>query len=751
MTLNHQAKVLVALLCIDFAVAQEDRSLLPQDYKCGISIRYSGIEGVDWIAEEHYHEPLQNNRRTVYIKDTTEISMFHNELNVLAIKDGKYHPTIGAVGLDGIPDSGDEGIIRYRIDGDLHHGLKWSDRATGTPTQPNHQFTPAYTAPFTFAELTYAPVHPSVSVVGATGDNGQPVTEKMSYFHYGILDSAGDEWHTMCIGDDDWATLPTEKTAFWSSDGKMQSYVVNPKTPCITVEHAGNAQFYTTPAKVYFIPKIHDQITYIAPRTGSVTVKLTDINGNVVHYRINGGSYQNNGTNTVTLTDADFSNGENTLECYYAGNEALVRTRKIVKNPPFPSAGESHGHLMWGTEAEFNKIKERRLRAPYFSFWDSKLVKDWKMTGRFYWPSQGMKGKRWPWYPEHAAAWTRAFENAFVALIQGWNWTASGESKTSANFAKEMMLDNVLNLDYVGFELTRHLPSPTTEIKGAGYYMVKNTFSFTAAYDILIAHYRSDQHANGITPIEDHFMRDQMAANALRQMQWHGDWVGINPGMWGTAEGTGAFMIALAMPNYDTPYYGTSGFNGAGATHEWTPYPDHPRTWKQVFSDDVTPSAGGYPNHRHRYSPTRSPQAPTSDGTMIGVDGEAFGYWEGANMGYYELMSQQYLFLTNLCALHTGRQWPAVDQSYLYSVQKLHYGAFGKNPVPNYYQMLQAINERHPSVALAGLQGLIDHYGGTPWINGIDQFIWFDDVVDNERIQAVDEMPLIPKGLRLGD
>jgi len=62
-------------------------------------------------------------------------------------------------------------------------------------------------------------------------------------------------------------------------------------------------------------------------------------------------------------------------------------------------------------------------------------------------------------------------------------------------------------------------------------------------------------------------------------------------------------VAAIAIPSYDTPYYGTSGFDGMSATHEWTPYRDYPLTWKQVFltpwldpNERETLTLHGFPN-----------------------------------------------------------------------------------------------------------------------------------------------------------
>lgn len=718
------------------AIAQKDTSLLPQDYKCGISIRYSGTEGIDWIAEEMYHDPIVTSRRTVYIRDTTDISLFHNSLNSRASGIGGSLQQIGAAGPDGISGNADDGIIRYKIDGDMNSTALWADRNTTPRRFPTRPLLTAYTTPFAFEDLTYAPFASEVKVLGTTGGNGQPISSRTDYYHYGILDSVRDEWHSMAIGDDDWAGWAGPagaKEAFWSSDGREQLFVLNPKTPCITVAKSGNAQFYTTPAKAYFIPKIHNQTTYIQPGTGSISVILTSLYGKDVHYRINGGSFTDAEAAKVVLDASDFSTGNNLLECYYEGNEDIVRTRTIVKNPPFPSAGESHGNLMWKDSIEFNKIAAR-LTTPTYSWYWNKIRTDRDSNFQRYWDLYGWQGLRKPWIGVHPSAGTKAFENAFIALVKGWDSRhSSGAAKTYAQYAKEMLLDNVLDLDTVGAELNPSAdPSPCTENRGGGYYVVNNNFGYVPGYDLLIAHYRSDQHASGLTPIEDHFIRDKIAGFANSKVSGYASG---GPGMWATAEAAGVLMGGIAMPNYNTNYYGTSGYNGiTTATHLWTPFPTVPETWKQIFTDLVH-ATGTFPDRAWDYGPDR----PDKDYDLLGNEGAGYGFFDGPNLGYWNLMQPSYLVLTNLSALHTTREWPVIQKAYLYSVKGEMRGSLGTGPIAEYRQLLQALNYRHPIVEGPGRQALIER--GSAQINTINSLIWFDD-------GSVTKNPTAPTNLR---
>ncbi len=731
--------ILTSLAMAGLAFGQADASLLPQDYKCGISMRYSGTSGVDYLREDHFHEPLQNNRSTVYIKAATTISMYHNELNTMAKAPvsasvngkGNGNVWVGASGPDRILGNLDDGVIRWRMDGDFNEKMVIGfpiPKPTNATWNTMVRFT-EYTAPIAFSAMQYPG---GLSVVGRTGNNGQPITNPDTYYHYGILDSAGDEWHSLCIGDDDfgYADPLGYKEVESGSDGKMQMFVVNPITPCITVAETGNAQFYTTPAKIYFVPVIHPQTTYIMPRAGTVTVTLTDIYGGVVQYRINGGSWTNNGTNTVALADSAFTNGTNTLETRYAATPAVIRSRTIVKNPAFPSAGEAHGNVMWGDTTEYAAIMGRLPTGRYASYW-TKLKTQRTELYHNYWDDYGMQGHRRPWYGLQPTVSTKAFANAFVAKALGWDAKISVDApKTFANYAKEMLLDNTLNLDNVSLELNSNwYPAPGVENRGAGYYIVNNVFQFAAGYDMMIGSYRSDQHADGITPIEDYFIRDQMAGWSLRVMK---NFAKNGPGLWTTAMASGSFLIGLVMPDYDTSYLGTSGYNGTTlATHPWTPYPDYPVSWKTMWTD-LTPAGHTYPNQEWVHGPDRD-----DPGYDLLVDsGPLLGFWEGYNEGYYNVMRTQWFVTTNLSAIHTpSRTWPVIHQAYLYSVLGQQAGNSGAGspstayPVPPYekfyQQMLPAINDRHPTVVGPGRQALIDR--GAAVVDDLFTLIWYDD------------------------
>ncbi len=564
------------------------------NYKSGIDVWFAGNREQDYDEEYFFHDKLIDDHKVVYLKSGTLIHMGHNERN----KTGEDHSILaGLNGEDGIPNSGDEGIIRYRIDHEMQWKNSWASYSGQTPY-------PAYTAPFSLASLEY---EPGVPIVGTTGPvPNVDVTDRVNYYTRGLTGPHGDEWHVLAYADDDsWAGPRTE---WWSSDGKTVLFVVDPKTPCISfTPSSADSQFYTTPAKNYFIPVIHDQTTYFQ---GGVDIKLTNIMGGDIHYRFNDSPFEvySGPINTSGLAD-----GVNSIEYYY--DPAYKKTRILVKNPTHPSEGETlangneHGYLLWENEAAFVANKNRCIGGSFTSKYSG--YRNNEFTNRHDLIAEsGMVGKRVTW------GGFAILLNSVVVAFEG-----AESVPAHANAAKQTVLESALTIDPVGYELYDvGTPVPCRERFYRGYYDFHKTLPVALSYDLLIKHYRSDQHEGGITPIEDYKLRDLIASNVMLEMMGLGGWdlikgSGVGPttnpghGMWDSAREMGAAIAALSIPHYDTPYLGTSGFGGVQteATHPWTPYPDYPKSWKDVFynyTSKVNDGAmlNGYPNHQYLFN-----------------------------------------------------------------------------------------------------------------------------------------------------
>lgn len=547
-------------------------------YKSGIDLELTGTEGADWYTEELYHNNAVFPKRIIYLKANTQVSLKHNNRNVVSRAEG-----IGEHGSDNIPNSGDEGIIRYKIDRERSHQYG--------PYIGNS--SPSYPGPFSFSTQRYPD---NSHVVGGTGDNGAPSNNPDVYWTKGTIDDFGDEWHSMLIWDDD--SFLNKYQEYKASDGTYNLFVVAPKTPCIKMTASDNGQFYTTPAKNYWVPKIFKQTTYIQ---GNVSIELRDINGNNVYYIITNSptapnsGYTDAGSNSVTLQASTFSNETSYLHYYYHGNSVYTKTRKIVKPTTHPSSTENHGNILWETEAGWQKVADRWNREPY-----SKITKN-MATHNFY-----NKLDNWT----YADGWRKTPETGIMCAMlakkhglsanQKHFKSSSSLTKPFSMLAKEMVIDNSRTMDATGYE--RNWPGdaiPNKEQFYRGYWDVNPVLSTAFSYDILIDIFNSNEDEDGITPVEDYFIRDSLASWAWESMQVQSDMVTTDAqkAMWGSMRSLGGAIIAIIMPNYSTEYYGTSGFGNNQQTYEWCPYPDTQYTWKEVLYDHPDAvNVTGYPN-----------------------------------------------------------------------------------------------------------------------------------------------------------
>ncbi|XHR28901.1 MAG: hypothetical protein ACFUZC_23675 [Chthoniobacteraceae bacterium] len=165
-----------------------------------------------------------------------------------------------------------------------------------------------------------------------------------------------------------------------------------------------------------------------------------------------------------------------------------------------------------------------------------------------------------------------------------------------------MMLENQFFVDWVGYELDQNFSALPGYNFSCGYYQTRPLLALAVAYNMLITQYRAPKYAGGFTAIEDLKIRDTMAQFAVTALMWRGGytWWHQYIGMWGTARNVGALVAALAMPSYNTPYLGTSGFDGAPAGAKWVPFRDQAVTWKQVLYLGNVPEMP-YPNQQANY------------------------------------------------------------------------------------------------------------------------------------------------------
>lgn len=558
--------IFIFLLCVRLVA---DEAI---DKKSGITLTVTGTAGIDYVVEYTYHNPGVFDLPTIYVKDTTSFAFAHNSRNVASVT-GRPKQVVGT--------GASKGQIRFVFDHDWSR-KSWS-ASSGTPF-------PLYSAPFSFSSLNSNYFGSGQNLIGGTGGNGATITDRNNYFWKGTLDAVGDEWHVLKYADDDYVDFPSASGDATASDGKWVLVVVNPLTPALSIAATdATGQFYTTPAKAYLMPKINDQTTYFQ---GNCTITLTNINGANVSYDLNGGSTVNVGAATVALTQAAFASGSNTLRYWYTATPSIKRTRTVVKNPAFVS-GETHGDLLWGASG-LATVTARIARAPYASVYANFSNKNSYFTGQSDWLSYN-QGVRLGGQVAAVAAGP-ASNNAFQARVLGNSASASGASLTYAEYAKQMMLDSGLTTPDLGMEKPwASDPQASSEVNYRGYWDYGLVASVAVAYDWAAAYFRSDQHASGMTPVEERFVRDRLAQWLHKCGLVLGDYTEQGaPGMWGSSWNVGAMMAALVIPTYSSAYYGTNGIDGNTTTYTYAPYSTTNYTWKQLFLEHSY-SLGTYP------------------------------------------------------------------------------------------------------------------------------------------------------------
>jgi hypothetical protein len=700
----------------------------------GIDAVWSGVKEVDYMEEYLYHDKNLNDWKVVYIKGTTSISLSHNAYNA------KSYSLVGQHGPDGVPDSGDEGRIRYAFDGDLSSQYFWSDhREASTIDKVNS----LYTGPFTVASAVYP--DGVTSVIGSTGGVGN-IKDSGAYYGYGVIGPSGDEWHTFNWGDDDWSELLSKpRPNNLASDGALVWMVVNPLTPAMTITTTGDAEFYTRPPKAFNIPNIVEQMTVIDANSGSVNFKIKDINGNNIFYRIVsdrddvGTAYTSVGADQVILDDADFSTGTQFLQYYY--NPSNVKTREVIKNPTYPSSSEGHGNKFWVDASGWSTILDRiQNLPPYSTSWASSKAA-WNAHYSV-WDLYGGTRIRFPWHsnstgdsPYHQSFGGAEGAVAFIGLVEGGDEVpATGDGKSYFEYAKEMLFGNIwTRVHPIGFNVNQSSdPYASPEVAGAGYYVNNQGTEMILAYEILIANFREEQTAGGITPVEDYYIRDQLGRfmNSAMAMAR-----GIKPqdsptagGMWDTARHITGMQIAYIMSEYSSPIYGTSGMGVNQTTYPWTPWRDDQYTAKEVYYDyivstlDDTDPDYGFPNLG-----TYDFQADvlwTSDGN-----------WGGPNnkLGYADLMASEYGMLLNLVDLGNGsKTWNRVELGVAKATAGTLTGSGGGDG-DKYIRFGMVGNSRMGSLGVAVVQAVQERISSGaavqsqfPW-----GYIWYDDTIAN--------------------
>lgn len=667
---------LVVALAVAVPLARaQDFPLSLENRKSGISLLLSGANGTDWAVERFYGDPSIA-IQVVYLKSDVEMSLAHNENNTVTNIYYSQH-VIGADGADGSPDSGDEGVIYWKMDLDL----KAHNYTAGSDSLPD--YCRVYSGPFTFDGMTYDGTDDTLAVLGTTGDNGGEwgslPRSTSQRWAYGQQDAFGNEWHTLTYWDDDYQLLTASGTNVHRqacSDGHCVFICVNPQTPVLQLHAPDGEQFYTTPAKTYFIPKIWDQTSYVTDGVLLSFVNLT--NGEAVQYRVDGGAWQTFSAGSPPAASAVIPVEQTpvTLE-YRCGPDGVVASRTVVRNPVYPGQSEEHGFMLWADEAGRLAVRDRL-----------KNVQPWKKSY-----ADQLSGRDTPaTFQDRRGQW-RAVPNS-CGSIQADGICVALEGADAVPHIADNGRQRLLRLGRlqpIGTEINVNSSTPAKDYMNELGQTMQGFGDAAMGYDLLVAHFRGDQVTGGITPIEELLMRDNLAKVARCMLQMRANW-SAHPGggdtHWSHGYDLAVQQIAMAMPTYKTPFGGASGADMttvndlADALGEyWNPYPYQGATWFEVTTDPEVDTPG-HPGVRY---PMRVEFLMTDDGWWTGPNdfvGDGSRYFTGPNGR--RLVDINYGGMANaecrveLVEMH-GYESPFVERLYLVDhIRRLK----GLRPVP---------------------------------------------------------------------
>jgi hypothetical protein len=396
---------------------------------------------------------------------------------------------------------------------------------------------------------------------------------------------------------------------------------VNPRTPILQLVAPDGEQFYTTPKKTYHVPRTWAPTSYL---TGGILIQFVNLaNGEPVYYRVGDGAWTRYEGAPLAASALIPRENRPALLSFKAGEDGAVATRTLVVNPPTPAPGERHGYLLWANDAERLACVEKLRKVEPFA----------RSYQQYLSPHHQRPGEK---FADARGGWRATAGDASATLANAFSLAVDGaETRADAALLAKTRLLRMARLEAVGFEDGVSRATPSKDYLNELGQTIQQFADAGIAYDFLAAHFRKADHPDGMTPIEELRIRDGLAEVAKTALQMRGNWSfeqGGGDTHWAHGYEVAIGVIAAAMPEYATPYFGVSGADGrtrnnfhAGDGTCWNPFPDQGVTWWDIATDPdlATP---GHPNVRH---PLRAEMLYTDDGWWVGPndlqgDGERY-------------------------------------------------------------------------------------------------------------------------------
>jgi hypothetical protein len=182
--------------------------------------------------------------------------------------------------------------------------------------------------------------------------------------------------------------------------------------------------------------------------------------------------------------------------------------------------------------------------------------------------------------------------------------------------------------------------------------------------------------------------------------------------MWSGAWTHAAAMAATVINNYDNDLYGTSGAPGGtfNAPRPWTPFPNHPRTWWDVYNDKDA-IRYGYPDQEVR-------------GTFWGLLNENYQWADRSP--YWSLMGKFYYMTVNFRQNFDGYHYPHLDTALRMIAEGGQVMPLKWNEGPLHWYSCMVVNHNFPELAAitdpvltAGTTTEEQNYPNALWSSGV--------------------------------
>jgi len=580
--------------------------------RSGITLTFPGATwGEDILIEPWCSKPDLVGGATYHVKTTTPMLPVHNAQNIVGSRETWAGINVAVL----IGEGGDEkGVIRRRID------EEWGVRAQWLPG--GHAAWGA--AAKSLSELTLSNGDP---VVGTTGPvPGVAATtanvEAGLYYHRGVIGPFGEEGHNIAFADDDTdivAGYGLGTTHDAEGDGRNCSLVIGGRIPVpifTALDDERGTFFLTDPDRVTNTPRRHLQRTRV---TGNVQVEIASLDRELCDVSFVPVGFDRVWvpvTGPINLQEAcEPDLNANTPDEGYElafrirGSDVVAVRRIHYREAVYDSDAEDPIDLL---TSDADALFKARIADPNLPPTTAERF----LYKAIYEAQRAAADPTGPYAIALGDGRRTRNQGGLQSAAVGDVFVVEGFSAypTKRDWFRADSCDNMLAMltsgCLVGWEISGDGNSPSYEWMHPGGYSTSNTpLDLAIAYARNKHTFRAGLVTGGWTIGDEWIIRESLAAfchaSMLNQSNSYAGFINTvntsDKGMWSAARAMIRRVIAEAMPEYDTPHYGTSGSSRGSQppARLWAPWRDYAYTWVEAC-DSTTIAVGESPNINRR-------------------------------------------------------------------------------------------------------------------------------------------------------